>query len=60
MSTKLVTLKELAKVLGKSENSIRYHIKMGRIRPKLRFGRVMSFEVDEVIRQLRGQTVTKS
>lgn len=53
MSLNLVSLKELAKILGKSENSIRYHIKMGRIRPTLRYGRVMSFDPEEVIKQLK-------
>ena len=53
MNVNLVTIKELSKILGKSENSIRYHIRMGRIKPKLKFGRSMSFEVEDVLRQLQ-------
>ena len=49
----LVGIKELAIILGKSENSIRYHIKMGRIKPTLRFGRSMSFDPNEVVKQLQ-------
>lgn len=53
MNINLVSLKELAKLLGKSENSIRYHVKMGRIKPTIRYGRVMSFDPEEVIKQLK-------
>lgn len=49
----LVSLKELARMLGKSENSIRYHVRMGRIKPTLKFGRAMSFNPDEVMKQLK-------
>ncbi len=50
---KLVTLKELARLLGKSENSIRYHVRMGRIVPTLKLGRSMSFDPEEVLNQLK-------
>ena len=53
---KLVDLKTLSKLLGRSENSVRYHVRMGRIVPTLRFGRSMSFDFDEVIRQLKRGT----
>ena len=48
-----VSLKELSRLLGKSENSIRYHVRMGRIRPSVRYGRVMAFDYVEVIKQLK-------
>ncbi len=57
---KLISLKELSVVLGKSENSIRYHIRMGRIRPAARFGRVYGFDPDEVLRQLKRDVVRVS
>lgn len=53
VSIKLLSVRELAIALGKSENSIRYHIRMGRIKPTLKFGRNMSFDYDQVIKQLK-------
>lgn len=53
---KLVTLKELSQILGKSEASIRYHYRMGRILPSARFGRVYSFNPAEVMKQLQRGT----
>jgi hypothetical protein len=49
----LVSIKELARALGRSENSVRYHIRMGRIKPAIRLGRTYSFNVDDVIGQLQ-------
>ena len=48
-----LSLKKLAAFLGKSESSIRYHIRVGRIVPTLKYGRAMSFDTDEVIKQLQ-------
>lgn len=50
---KLLTLKDLSTALGKSENSIRYHLKMGRIKPTVRFGRVYGFNLEQVMLQLK-------
>ena len=49
----LVSLKDLAQILGKSENSLRYHLRMGRFSPTVRYGRVMSFNPNKVIEQLQ-------
>jgi len=49
----LVSLKELAKILGKTESSLRYHLAMGRIKPSAKFGKRMSFNPEEVLKQLR-------
>lgn len=51
--SKLVTIKELSIILGKSESSLRYHIKMGRIKPTIKLGRSMSFDPGEVLKQLQ-------
>lgn len=53
LNLNIVSLKELSKLLGKSEASIRYHIRMGRITPTLLYGRVMAFDPDGVLRQLQ-------
>lgn len=53
MDKRLLSLKELSQILGRSENSIRYHIKMGRIQPTVRLGRTYSFDPDDVMRQLQ-------
>jgi hypothetical protein len=50
---KLIGLNELAKILGKSSSAIRYHMRMGRIKPTAKFGRTCSFDTDEVLRQLK-------
>ncbi len=50
---KLVSLKALSQLLGKSENSLRYHLKMGRIKPAVKFGRSYSFDPAEVLKQLK-------
>jgi DNA-binding transcriptional MerR regulator len=50
---KYVSIKELSAILGRSENSLRYHYRMGRIKPTIRFGRTYSFNLDEVIEQLK-------
>lgn len=50
---KLLTLKELAKVLGRSESSVRYHVRKGRIQPTFRLGRSMSFAEEEVLKSLK-------
>lgn len=50
---KFVNVKELSQILGKSENSIRYYIKMGYIKPTTRYGRVMSFDPNEVINRAK-------
>lgn len=52
-SVKIVSLKQLAQILGKSENSLRYHVRLGRIKPAFKFGRTMSFDLDDVFRQLK-------
>ena len=51
--SKFISLKELAIKLGKSESSIRYHIRMGRIKPEIKLGRSMLFDLDKVISQLK-------
>lgn len=53
MLRRLISLKELASELGRSENSIRYHLRMGRITPKIKLGRSMSFDLDDVLKQLQ-------
>lgn len=53
LSKKYLTTKELASELGKSENSIRYHIKVGRIKPSIKFGSTLGFELNDVIKQLK-------
>lgn len=50
---KLVSLKELSHVLGRSENALRYHVRMGRIRPSAKFGRVYSFDPEQVMKDLQ-------
>lgn len=52
MNQKLISLKELAKLLGKSESSLRYHQKMGRITAIAKFGRCYSFDPEQVLKQL--------
>jgi predicted DNA-binding transcriptional regulator AlpA len=57
---KLVNLKELSRIVGRSESSLRYHIRKGRIQPSAKFGRSPSFDSEEVMRQLkRGLKVQK-
>jgi predicted site-specific integrase-resolvase len=51
--SKYLSLKELGLLLGLSENSLRYHLRMGRIKPSLKLGTRMLFDVDEVICQLQ-------
>lgn len=53
MKQKLVSLKELSILLGRSEHSLRFHIRKGRITPAAKFGRSYSFDPDEVLRQLQ-------
>ena len=53
LNSELISVKDLAAALGRSENSIRYHIRMGRITPTLKFGRCMSFDLQQVIKQLK-------
>ncbi len=48
-----VPLKELCIILGKSENSLRYHLRKGRIKPTLKLGRHMLFDPEQVLRQLQ-------
>jgi predicted site-specific integrase-resolvase len=50
---KLIQVKELSQILGRSENSIRYHMRMGRIKPTAKFGRSYSFDPEEVMKQLK-------
>ncbi len=50
---KLLSLKELSCALGKSEESIRYHIRRGRIAPTGRLGRVYVFNLESVLKQLQ-------
>lgn len=52
-SAKLVSLRSLASLLGKSESSLRYHLRMGRITPAAKFGRTYSFDPEDVLRQLK-------
>jgi len=53
---KLVSLQELAAILGKSESSIRYHMRCGRIVPKLKLGKTYSFDAQEVVKRLQKQS----
>lgn len=53
----LVSLKELSVILGKSESSIRYHIRMGRIVPTIKLGKNYSFDANEVIQRLKQKTL---
>lgn len=54
MSEKLyISIKELSEKLGVSESSLRYHLRMGRIKPSLKLGVRMLFDPQEVIRQLQ-------
>lgn len=54
---KLVSLKELSVILGKSESSIRYHIRMGRIVPTIKLGKNYSFDANEVVQRLKQKTL---
>jgi hypothetical protein len=49
----LISLKQLCKFLGKSENSVRFHIKMGRIKPSGKLGRCYLFNPKDVLVQLK-------
>jgi len=49
----LVSLAELAQTLGRSENSIRYHLRMGRIKPTVKLGRCYCFNLDQVMKDLQ-------
>ncbi|WP_413578219.1 helix-turn-helix domain-containing protein [Bdellovibrio sp. HCB290] len=51
--SKFITIAELSKLLGKSENSLRYHLKQGRIKPTIKLGRSMLFDPEQVIKQLQ-------
>lgn len=53
MKTKLVSLRELSQILGKSESSIRYHVRMKRILPHGKLGRNYCFDINEVMKQIR-------
>lgn len=53
ISLNLVSLKQLSVILGRSESSLRYHLRMGRINPTVKFGRVYSFDPEEVLKQLQ-------
>lgn len=50
---RLLNIGELSLLLGRSENSLRYHIRMGRIKPTAKFGRCYSFDPDDVLKQLQ-------
>ncbi len=50
---RLVGFKELSQILGRSENSLRYHFRMGRFIAAARFGRSYSFDPNEVLKQLQ-------
>jgi hypothetical protein len=50
---RLVEFKELSQILGRSENSLRYHFRMGRFTATAKFGRSYSFDPDEVLKQLQ-------
>lgn len=50
---KLVSLKELSCLLGRSENALRYHMRMGRIKPAIKLGRVYSFDPEQVMKELQ-------
>lgn len=50
---KIISIKELAVILGKTESSIRYHIRMGRIKPTVRFGRSYGFDPEQVVKDLQ-------
>jgi predicted HTH domain antitoxin len=53
LQSTLISLKQLSKFLGKSENSIRFHIKMGRIKPSGKLGRCYLFNPKDVLAQLK-------
>lgn len=52
-SQKLVNFKDLSKLFGRSENSLRYHFKKGRFTASAKFGRSYSFAPNEVLKQLQ-------
>lgn len=52
-SKEFISLKELSIKLGKSESSIRYHIRRGRIKPAFKLGRSYSFDLENVMKQLQ-------
>lgn len=54
---KLVRLKELSFILGRSESSLRYHFRLGRFKPAAKLGRSYSFDPEEVLKQLRRGTI---
>jgi hypothetical protein len=51
MKRQLVSCKEIAQILGLSENSIRWHVRMRRINP-VRLGKRLLFDPDQVVNQL--------
>lgn len=57
LAPKLVSLKELSIILGKSESSVRYHMRMGRIVPTIKLGKNYIFNPVEVIQRLKQQTL---
>lgn len=50
---KYMSMKELSEMLGLTENSLRYHFRMGRIRPSLKVGSRLLFDPADVVRQLQ-------
>lgn len=56
MTSNFLTTRQLAQELGRSENSIRFHIKKGRIKPTLKLGRIRLFTMEDVLRQLKKYT----
>lgn len=56
---KLVSFKQLSLILGKSESSLRYHMRMGRITPCSGLGRCKVFDVEEVLREIKRGSKSK-
>jgi predicted DNA-binding transcriptional regulator AlpA len=50
---KLISFKELSQIIGCSENSVRYHYRMGRFKAAAKLGKRVLFDANEVLAQLK-------